>query len=75
MKCNKGTDIVCTCYERCNKAWNCSNVPIGIRNKLNRERYKIKYSLEQEKQKWVKKQPNKIFGCFYIKFSKKSKTE
>ena len=51
MKCNKGTDIVCTCYERCNKAWNCSNVPIGIRNKLNRERYKIKYSLEQEKQK------------------------
>ena len=34
MKCNKGTDLVCTCYEKCNKAWKCYNVPIGIRNKL-----------------------------------------
>ena len=34
MKCNNGTDLVCTCYEKCNKAWDCSNVPIGIRNKL-----------------------------------------
>ena len=34
MKCNRGTDLVCTCYERCNKAKICLNVPNGIRDKL-----------------------------------------
>ena len=34
MKCNKGTDLVCTCWEKCKLASVCDNVPIGIKNKL-----------------------------------------
>ena len=35
MGCNRGTDFVCTKYERCNQAKDCKNVPKTIRNKLN----------------------------------------
>lgn len=37
MKCNRGTPLVCYCYERCKYASTCPNVLIGIRKKLQKE--------------------------------------
>ena len=34
MRCNKGTSVVCTYWDKCQKALFCSNVSRGIRNKL-----------------------------------------
>ena len=34
MKCTKGTNMVCYCYEHCEKAQFCNNVPKGIREKI-----------------------------------------
>ena len=34
MKCNKGTKLVCTSYEKCSNAVTCKNVPKGIKEKL-----------------------------------------
>lgn len=39
MKCNRTTKLVCTYYEKCKKAWNCPNVPKGIRKKLEEEMF------------------------------------
>lgn len=35
MKCNEGTDLVCTYWDKCQNANICENVPKGIRRNLN----------------------------------------
>lgn len=49
MKCNKETDLVCTYWDKCDKAKKCGNVPKGIRNKLNGEEFNRGFVEEPKK--------------------------
>ena len=49
MKCNKGTDLVCTYWDKCENASACLNVPKGIKNKLNGEEFKREFVKQTKK--------------------------
>ena len=37
MKCNRETELVCYYYDKCKLAYNCRNVPRGIRENLKKQ--------------------------------------